>query len=790
MELQPRDLRRRCDPAAFTFRTTGELPENDVTLGQDRAVEAIQFGIAIRREGYNLFGLGPAGGGKHTILRKFLERRAATEPPAVDWCYVHNFDEPHRPKAIALPTGRGATFRSDMARLVEELRTAITSALETDEYRQRHQQIHGEFNARREKAFEDLRDRAAQRDVALVRTPMGLVLAPMANGEVVDAETFEKLPEEQRLRLRAALAEFEAELGKIMHEVPKWHRDTHEKIRELRQAVITGAVDALIDEIKKTYAGEAVVQTHLAALERDGIENAEDLKRPEKDESENPLEALMSKARDVQSSLLRYQVNVLGGPRNGGGAPVVYEDRPTFQNLVGRIEHVAQMGTLVTDFTHIKAGALHRANGGYLILDARRVLLEPFAWEGLKRALRAQSIRIESLGDALSLVTTVSLEPEPIPLNVKVVLIGDRRLYYLLYELDPDFRELFKVAADFETTIDRSAPLDEEYARLIGTMARRQKLRPVSAAGVARMIEHSARTSGDANKVSIRLDPLIDVLREADHWARLDGHAAIEAADIQKAIDTGIRRAGRPRDRLYEEIARGTIRIATTGEAAGQVNGLSVIELGGFAFAQPSRITARVRPGTGKVVDIEREVELGGPIHSKGVLILSGFIAGRYALDQPLSLAASLVFEQSYGGVEGDSASSAELYALLSALADVPVRQSMAVTGSVNQRGEVQAVGGINEKIEGFFDVCNARGLTGRQGVLIPASNMRHLMLREDVVAAVAAGTFHIHAVDTIDDGLEILTGVAAGIMNQRVEARLQEFAKKTRALQVRPDAA
>ncbi len=407
-ELSPRELRRRCDPATFTFKTTLELPDSEATLGQDRAVEAIQFGIAIHREGYNLFALGPSGGGKHTIVRRFLEQRAGSEPAPGDWCYVHNFEEPHRPKAIALPTGRGGVFRADMARLVEALRTAITSALETDEYRQRHQQIHDEFNARRERTFEDLRARAAQRDVALVRTPMGLALGPMTGGEVIDAEAFEKLPEEQRQRIRAALEEFESELGRILHEVPKWHRDTHEKILALRHTVITGAVDALIDEMRKAYAGEAAVQAHLNALERDVIENAEDLKRSEKDESENPIEALMARARDVPSALLRYQVNVLGGPA-GSCAPVVYEDRPTFQNLVGHIEHVAQMGTLVTDFTHIKGGALHRANGGYLILDARRILIEPFAWEGLKRALRARAIRIESLGDALSLVTTVSL---------------------------------------------------------------------------------------------------------------------------------------------------------------------------------------------------------------------------------------------------------------------------------------------------------------------------------------------------------------------------------------------
>jgi predicted ATP-dependent protease len=472
---------------------------------------------------------------------------------------------------------------------------------------------------------------------------------------------------------------------------------------------------------------------------------------------------------------------------------VVYEDRPTFQNLVGRIEHLAQMGTLVTHFTLIKPGALHRANGGYLMLDARRLLLEPFAWEGLKRALRARALRIESLGEALSLVSTVSLDPEPIPLNVKVVLIGERLLYYLLYELDPDFKELFKVAVDFEARMKRTAGNDALYARLIGALVRRAALRPFSAAAVARVLEHGARVVGDAGKLWLGLDGLTDLLQEANHYAEIAGHSVTDANDVQGAIEAWVLRSGGPRERIQEEIARGTIVISTNGDAVGQVNGLSVIELGGFAFARPSRITARVHLGTGRVVDIEREVELGGPIHSKGVLILAGYLAGRYVPREPLSLSASIVFEQNYGGVEGDSASSAELFALLSALADAPIRQGIAVTGSINQHGDVQAVGGVNEKIEGFFDICQAAGLTGDQGVLIPAANTAHLMLREDVREAVANGKFHVYAMATVDEGLEILTGRPAGArddtgrfplqtVNQQVEQRLLEFAERARA--------
>jgi lon-related putative ATP-dependent protease len=494
----------------------------------------------------------------------------------------------------------------------------------------------------------------------------------------------------------------------------------------------------------------------------------------------------------------RYQVNVLVDHGQSQGAPVVYESNPTYDNLTGRIEHMAQMGALVTDFNLIKAGALHRANGGYLILDARQVLLQPYAWDGLKRAIRAREMRIEPLGQALSLISTLSLAPQPVPLDVKVVLIGERLLYYMLYQLDPDFGELFKVEADFNEEMPRTPENNRLYARLIVTIARREQLRPFDRGAIARVIEHSARLSGDAEKLSVHLLSISDLLREADYWASVAGNGAVTAGDVQRAIDAQIHRADRLQEQVQDQIRRGTILIDTTGARVGQVNGLSVVGLGHYAFGQPSRITARVRMGEGKVVDIEREVELGGPIHSKGVFILSSFLGARYAAERPLSLSASLVFEQSYGSVEGDSASMAELCALLSALAQVPVKQAWAMTGSVNQHGEAQPIGGVNEKIEGFFDVCRARGLTGEQGVIIPASNVQHLMLRHDVVEAVQAGQFHVYPMRTVDDAIELLTGVPAGErdaegnfpeggINQRVEARLIELAEKQRAFTAPP---
>jgi lon-related putative ATP-dependent protease len=489
------------------------------------------------------------------------------------------------------------------------------------------------------------------------------------------------------------------------------------------------------------------------------------------------------------ASFRQYQVNVVVDNSDAEGAPMVFEDNPTHANLVGRVEHLSEMGALVTDFSLIKAGALHRANGGYLMLDARRLLMQPYAYEALKRVLRSGEVRIESLGQMLSLITTVSLEPEAIPLDVKVVLIGERMLYYLLCQYDPDFSELFKVAVDFDDVIDQGPEMVRHYAALIATLARREELRPLDRAAVARVIERGTRLADDQEKITAQVSHMVDLVREADYWAHEAGRDTITATDVQTAIDAQIHRLDRIRARSQEMIERGLMLIDTDGAVVGQINGLSVLMLGTFSFGRPSRITARVRMGAGEVVDIERKVDLGGPLHSKGVLILSAFLGARYAQDSPLSLSASLVFEQSYGGVDGDSASSAELYALLSALSDYAIDQSFAVTGSVNQHGRVQAIGGVNEKIEGFFDLCRARGLTGKQGVLIPESNVKHLMLRHDIIEAVERGDFAIYPVETIDQGIEILTGRPAGerdadgkfpadSVNGRVETRLHDLAR------------
>jgi lon-related putative ATP-dependent protease len=795
--LSARKLCQECKPSQFTFKTTDELEDLTDVIGQDRAVEAIQFGIGIQREGYNLFALGPSGTGKRTTIGQFLDLKAAAEPTPPDWVYVNDFEKPHKPRAIKLPSGLGVVLRDDMEELLEELQTAIPAAFESEDYRTRKQEVEEEFKERQEQAFTEVQKKAQERNVSLIRTPVGLAFAPMQDGDVVSPEDFQKLPEEERKRVESEIGGLQEYLQEAIYQVRQWEREARDKMKDLDREVAMFAVGHYIDDLRQKYADLPEIVDHLNAVQEDVIDNVEEFRKTE--EAPQIMGIPLPPSLAGAPLFRRYQVNVIIDHSESEGAPVIFEEHPTFNNLIGRVEHIAQMGALVTDFNLIKPGALHLANGGYLIIDARQLLLQPYAWDGLKRVLRSRELRIESLGQALSLVSTVSLAPDPIPLDVKVILIGERMLYYLLYEYDPDFGELFKVEVDFNQDMDRSPEANQLYARLIATLARKNELRPFDRGAVAQIITRSARMVGDSEKMSVHLLSVADLLRESDYWAGEAGHRVVRASDVERAIEAQIYRSDRVRERVQERIRRGTTLIDTRGERVGQINGLSVLMLGNFAFGQPSRITARIRMGSGKVIDIEREVELGGPIHSKGVLILSSFLGSRYAPKHPLSLSASLVFEQSYGGVDGDSASMAELCTLLSALAEVPIKQSLAITGSVNQHGEAQPIGGVNEKIEGFFDVCNARGLTGEQGVIIPASNVEHLMLRQDVVAAVRAKQFQIYAIETVDQAVELLTGVpagrrlkeggfTAGSINQRVESRLIELAETQRDFSSPPE--
>jgi len=781
LALTAQQLHTACDPGQFGFQSTAEIEGLGEVIGQTRALDAMRFGAGIRHEGYNIFVLGPAGLGKHSLVRQFLEKKAHDEPEPADWCYLNNFEQPHKPMAIRLPGGRGVDLRQQMTQLLDYLRGALPALFESDDYRAKSGAIHEEFTKRQEQAFKKLGDEALQQQIVLLRTPSGFAFAPTRNQEVIPPDEYAKLPEEERNRIAAAISDLQAQLEKILGLIPQWWKERSERLKQLNQETTLLTVRHVIDEVRTRFTDLPSIQKYLDSVQQDMVQHADDFL---KQEDGTTVAGLNLVARET---FHRYQVNVLVSNGKKAGAPVVTEDNPTYSNLIGRVEHVAQLGALVTDFTLIKPGALHRANGGYLLLDIRKVLVQPFAWEGLKRALQSREIHIESLGQMFSLVSTVSLEPEPIALDVKIVLFGDRLFFYLLQQYDPDFGELFKVAADFEERIERNPDNELLYARLIATLVKKENLLPFDRGAVARVIDHGARLVADAQKLSTHMRSVADLLQEADYWARQAAAEAVGAGHVQQAIDTQIRRADRLRDQLYEAIQRGTLLIATQGAVVGQVNGLSVLDLGHFAFAQPTRITATSRLGEGEMVNIEREVKLSGAIHSKGVLILSSFLAARYARNQPLALSASLVFEQSYGQVEGDSASMAELCALLSDLAQVPILQSLAITGSVNQLGQAQAIGGVNEKIEGFFDVCRAQGLNGRQGVLIPVSNIKHLMLRHDVVKAVQEGQFHIYSVDHVDQAIALLTGLQAGeidadghypqgSINQRVAARVAEL--------------
>ena len=775
-------LYRRCDPELFSFATTADAPEPPGAVGQQRALSALQFGVHMAGNRYNLFVMGRAGSHKHRIVQEFLDSIVADEGVPSDWCYVNNFQEDRKPIAIRLPAGKGIALKQDMERLIEELLEAIPAAFESEHYRNRVAEINQEYEDRHRAALEALQEEGQSKNVSLVPTPHGFAIAPTRANKLLSDEEFDRLPEEERERTNQAMADMTEKLRAHIEELPEWHKQRRDRIKALNREVTELAAGNPILELTRRYSEFPEIESFLEAVRNDVLANARDF-QPQ-DERASVLGLTPDRA-----ALRRYEVNVIVDHSSNGRPRIVYESNPSVQNLLGRIEHVSQFGALLTDFTMIRPGALHIANGGYLILDADRVLTQPFAWDFLKRALYEGDIRIESLGQQLGLISTVSLEPEAIPLDIKVILLGDRLIYYLLCELDSDFRELFKVAADFESRVNRTDENTRLYGELIGALARREHLRPLTREAVARVVEHSARLLGDAGKLSTQLRDITDLLSESDYWADQETSPEIDALHIEAAINAQIYRVDRLRSEMQEEIQRNSILIDTEGACIGQVNGLSVVELGGFAFGQPARITATVRIGDGKIVDIERETELGGPIHSKGVLILTSYLSTAYAPTTPLSFGASLVFEQSYGDIEGDSASVAETCALLSALSDLPIRQNLAVTGSVNQHGGVQVIGGVNEKIEGFFDTCETRGLTGNQGVLIPADNVKHLMLRPDVVDAARGGKFHVYPISTVNEAIALLTGVSAGdrdvagafppdSINGRVERKLTDLAR------------
>ncbi len=781
------DLWRPCDGHEFAFETTAELPDVVQIIGQDRAVKAIDFGVGMPSPGYNVYALGLTGTGRTTTVRTFLDQIAAKEPVPDDWVYVNNFRDRYKPRAIQFRPGHSKQFQRDMEELVEDLQREIPRAFESKEYEQQREQIVRHMQEERNGAFMQLEAKVNERGFTLLKTAMGLGMAPVLNGQVLTPERYQQLDAKTQEELELRQQGLQSEMSETLRRVRDLEKETKRKLQALDGQIADFAVGHLIEELRRAYATYEEVIEYLDEVQADIVENVGGF-RDEEEPAEGMTAAVVASQREAL--LNRYRVNVIVDRTGEKGAPVVFEPNPTYSNLVGRIEHKAEFGALVTDFTMIKGGALHRANGGYLVVEAASVLTSPLAWDALKRAVKNWQIRTEEMSEQLRLVSTVTLEPEPIPLNVKVVVMGDPMTYYLLHGLDEDFRKYFKVKADFGPDMPRTPESCLQYAQFVASRCHREGLLPFRREAVGRVVEFGSRLAEDKDKLATRFGEIADLVRESSFWAGRAGHEAVTAEDVQRAIDEKVYRSNQLEGRVQEVIAQGVVQVDVEGEVIGQVNGLSVLSMGDYAFGKPGRITAQTYTGRRGVVSLDREAKLSGRIYDKGVLTLSGYLGATYAQKEPLSVAASISFEQSYELIEGDSASSTELYALLSSLAQVPIRQGIAVTGSVDQRGQVQPIGGVNEKIEGFFQVCQAKGLTGAQGVMIPSRNVRNLMLRADVRQAVADGQFHIWAVNTIDQGLELLTGVPAGelqedgtypdgTIHRRVADRLADIAEK-----------
>jgi len=789
-ELTADQLHRHCQMGSCTVTSTADLPEPVGIIGQERATRAIEFGLDIPSYGFNVFAMGPSGAGKTTTIKAYLERKAHTEPVPSDWCYVNNFTQMDQPRAIQLPAGTANEFRDDVDKMLKSLREEIPRAFEGEEYVAHRGQISRDLEEKRGTALKALNEYVQTKGFTLIQTPMGLIIVPVVNGEALSPEQYEKLDAATKEGYEAMRPDMQQHLEKTMLQVRDLEKEAKERLSNLDRDIASFTVGHFFDELKAQYACDEVV-VFLDQARDDLVQNVEIFKSrtPESQDGSDVPKMILSR---MESPYDRYRVNPVVDHSGLEGAPVVVDVNPTVYNLVGRIEHRAEFGALVTNFNMIRAGSLLRANGGYLVLDAKSVVTQTFSWDALKRSLRSKEVRIEELSQQYSLVATSSLNPEPIPLNVKVVLIGDPQTYYLLYSMDDQFAKLFKVRADFAVDMPWNEESVMNYARFIRDRCNEEKLPHFQMDAVTRVVEYGARLVEDQRKLTTLFAAIADLVDEAAYWATRAGHDLVMAEDVKRAIDEQMYRASQMEERLRERIQDGTIMVDTSGEVVGQVNGLAVLAMANYWFGRPSRITASVFMGQAGVINIERESKMSGRIHDKGILILSGYLGGKYAQDKPLSVSASIAFEQSYEGVEGDSASSTELYVLLSAISGIPIKQNLAVTGSVNQRGEVQPVGGVTRKIEGFFDVCAARGLTGEQGVLIPELNVDNLMLRDDVVEAVSQGKFHVYPVRTIDEGIALLTGheagarspdgtYAEGTVNYEVDRRLRQFALQLR---------
>jgi lon-related putative ATP-dependent protease len=789
-ELKSDELRRCCDPSSFQFRTTEDLDVVDEVIGQKRAVRSIEFGLGIRSEGYNIYVAGLTGTGKDTIVKRFVELISESGEVPDDWLYVNNFEDPDKPLSISLPPGEGCRFKTDIMELVETLKRDLPRAFESENYRDRNRALAEKFADRKKNLISRIEEDAKKKGFQIKSTPAGIVAIPVVDGQPVTGEDYQSLREDLREEIEKKQKALNQGVHDVLREIGQLDRKAKEELEKLNKEVALFAVGHFIDELKDRYRDHPKILGYLAGVQEDILANLKDFLGTEgEDQVQIPGLPLSEEA----ASLTRYEVNVLVDNRYTKGAPVIYETNPTYVNLVGQIERKAQFGAYVTNFTMIKAGSILRANGGYLIVNAEDILRNAQSYEAIKRVLKNDEIKIEEVSEQFRLISAGGPKPEPIPMNIKVVMIGSMYIFRLLYAYDDEFRKIFKVRADFADMMKSTDESIQDYAQFIATLCRSEGLKHFTPEGVGAVVEYGMRLVEDQRKLSLRFGDIADIIRESSYWADVDGNGEVGAESVRKAIEEKEYRSNLIEERISELIEEGTIMVDVDGEVAGQVNGLSIYDLGDFSFGKPSRITVQTYMGKEGVVNIERKAELSGRTHDKGVLILSGYLGGKYADSKPLSLSASVCFEQSYDMIDGDSASSTELFAILSKLADAPIRQGIAVTGSVNQRGAIQPIGGVNRKIEGFFDVCRVRGLTGEQGVIIPRSNVPNLMLRDDVVKAVKDGKFHIFPIETVDQGIEILTGVPAGehdargeypegSINGRVIRKLDEMAEVYRA--------
>jgi len=777
-EVAAEQLRASCDPESLGFETTADLPELKGTVGQDRAMAAIDFGLEMKTKGYNIFAAGPTGTGRNFTVSSRTQEAASKEPTPDDWCYVYNFDDSRRPCALRLPAGRAARFREDVEGLISTIRQELPRAFETESYEERKERAVTDVQGERNRVLRELDEEARGQGLMIQATPMGIATVPLVDGSPMSREQFEQLPDEERNAINEKMEALRGRIQEALSHARQLEKEARRRVQELDREVAMLAIGDRFDEVKGRYQEQAHVVEHLERMAEDIVAHLAHFRAAEAEPSEGePPDGVPP----------RYRVNVLVSNEDNSGAPVTREHSPTYYNLVGRLEYRPVAGGAITDHTLIKAGALHRANGGYLILQALDVLVNPFAWDALKRALRSQEAAIENIGEQWTPIPAAALRPEPIPLDVKVVLIGSPLLYFLLYHYDEEFGKLFKVKADFDVDMAVGQDSCRSYAAFVATHCREEGFRQLTKQAVARVVEHGMRLASDQEKLSTRFAAVADMLAEANFWAGRDDAEVIDATHVEKALEEKEYRSRRLEDRLFEFIARGDLVLQVEGEAEGQVNALAVLDVGDYVFGRPARITARATPGRAGVINIEREARMSGQIHHKAVMILSGYLAGTYAEESPLSLSASIAFEQSYELVEGDSASCAELYAILSSLSGVPIRQGVAVTGSVDQNGRVQPIGGANQKIEGFYTACKLKGLTGHQGVMIPRQNVKNLMLKPEVVQAVQEGKLHIWAVSHVDEGIEVLTGVPAGAPDKPktihglVAKRLREFSDALR---------